>query len=104
MGIRVCRTGTSVEDPGPHKSTEPTTDTEGVVDRNVSGKHFAVWRNGRMAGVTATTHQRLARLLYLLTAEPRAVCEAAARIGWMGRSVRLQAEGDVLVVTPWTRR
>jgi hypothetical protein len=68
------------------------------------GKHFAVWRNGYLTGVTATTHQRLARLIYLLTAEPRMVCDAAARLGWVGRSVRLQSDGEVLVVTPWVKR
>jgi hypothetical protein len=79
-------------------------DRFGRLQPSARGKHFAVWRNGNLTGVTATTHQRLARLIYLLTAEPHAVCDAAARLGWVGRTIRLQSDGEVLVVTPWLQR
>ena len=40
----------------------------------------------------------------MLTAEPRHVCDAAAHLAWIGKSLRFHADGDTLVVTPWVAR
>jgi hypothetical protein len=68
------------------------------------GRDFYVWRDGRSQGLTAPNHQKLAKLLYLFTAEPPHVCQSAAELAWSGKSVRLQQGGDELLVMPWVRR